>query len=113
MACYLRRVQARLLLLLVFVSLLPLGCGSRDDDGPGAAAPLPTMIPMGAPGAEGAQFDPVPLPKPTRRDPIEHKIDEPPADPLTPPSPFGAPPNVEEGPVMPPPPNVKKKGTQI
>ncbi|HVK65316.1 MAG TPA: hypothetical protein VM694_12620 [Polyangium sp.] len=102
--------------------LLPLalptwaGCGSHDDEGPASAAPAATMIPMGAPGAEGAKFDPAPETPPAKPTEMRQKIDGT-SDPLAPPSPFGLPPeNQHEGPVAPtppPPPNMKKKGTKI
>jgi hypothetical protein len=96
-----------------------LGCSSRDDEGPAAATPAATMIPVGAPGAEGARFDPAPpsrLPKPSS---LEQRIDPGPSpvtpgpNPVTPPSPFGVPPSVE-GPAEPAsPPTKKQKGTKI
>ncbi|MDC0745512.1 hypothetical protein [Polyangium mundeleinium] len=93
-----------------------LGCGSHDDEGPASAAPAATMIPMGAPGAEGAKFDPTPETPPPKPSEMRQKIDGTP-EPLAPPSPFGLPPeNQHEGPATPtppPPPNLKKKGTQI
>ena len=98
--------------LLPFALALGLGCGAHDDEGPASAAPAATLIPMGAPGAEGVSFDPAPAAPPPKPSDLRQKIDGSP-DPLAPPSPFGTPPNNHhEGPVSPPP-NVKKKGTQI
>lgn len=115
-------------LVVASLALVPaLGCGSRDDDGPAAAMPTATSIPMGAPGAEGARFEPAALPKPPKSSSIRQKInpdnpDAPPvpvpepeesSDPLTPPSPFGTP-APEPTPIHPPVPPMKQpKGTKI
>ncbi|MDI1445223.1 hypothetical protein [Polyangium sp. 6x1] len=107
-----RAIPAWFLLLTVAVPT-GLGCGSHDDEGAVSAAPAATMIPMGAPGAEGAKYDPTPEAPPAKPTDLRQKIDGSP-DPLAPPSPFAQPPqNEHEGPATPPPPNMKKKGTKI
>ena len=88
-------------------------CGNRGDDGLGAAQPIPTSIPVGAPGAEGARFDPpaAALAGPRRNLPNAHPNPE---DPLSP----GLNDEEEESPNMPEPtpihPSpVKSKGTKL
>lgn len=102
-------------LLLTLALPTGLGCGSQDDEGPAAATPAATMIPMGAPGAEGAKYDLTPATPPPRPADVRQKVDGS-QDPLAPapPSPFGLPPeNHHEAPVTPPPPSIKRKGTKI
>lgn len=103
-------------LLLPLALPMGLGCGSHDDEGPASAAPAATMIPMGAPGAEGTKYDPAPEAPPAKPTDLRQKIDGSSPDTLAPPSPFDQPPqNEHEGPATPtpPPPNIKKKGTKI
>jgi hypothetical protein len=72
---------------------------------------------MGAPGAEGARFDPTTPPPPQRPTGIQQKIYPTPPGP----GPFGTPPPLDdeegegelEGPVTPTPPNKAKGGTKL
>jgi len=100
---------------ILLVPALLVGCGSNVDDGPGAAPPTPTSIPVGAPAAEGVRFDPAAPPPPQRPTGIQQKINPTPG---TTPGPFGrVPPDAEDdeefGPVEPVPPTKSQGGTKL
>jgi hypothetical protein len=93
---------------------LLLGCGSNGGDGPGAAPPTPTSIPIGAPAAEGVRFDPAAPPPSQNATGIQQKINP---TPETSPGPFGTmPPDTEDEddePAEPVPPVKSKGGTKL
>lgn len=96
------------------------GCWGKDEELQAMAVPTSTGIPIAPPGAVGADVDPT-APRPRglrapRTEELEQKINpEPgkPAEPVIPPSPFGAPPDPDDEPVAPPTTKKKPQGTKI